>query len=379
MVKSKKSKQKILLIGAVVLLFVSVLSFNTFVKGATFFYGLFFNKNIELKQEKNGNINILLMGIGGGTHDGPNLTDTIIVASINQKENKVNLLSIPRDLWIPDLKSKINQAYDDGQKKKDKGILLSKAVVQKVTGIQLDYAVVLDFSGFVKLVDYLYGIDVDVKNVLDDYRYPIEGKENEACGHNDEDIKKFVATVAAEKDIWDFFSCRYKHLHVDSGKVHMDGITALEYVRSRHGEGSEGTDFARSQRQQAVIHGIRAKVFSLGIILNPVKVIGVINILKQNINTDISTPEYDDFIKLARKMGDAKIESTVIDTGNEEENRYGLLINPAISEEYKSQWVLIPRIGNGNFSEIKDYAACLKKGNICSVSEVGIEEEKKVN
>lgn len=377
MVKSKKSKQKIVLVGIIALLFVGILSFNTLSKGASFFYGLFFNKNIELKQEKNGNINILLMGIGGGTHDGPNLTDTIIVLSINQERDQVNLISIPRDLWIPDLKSKINQAYDDGQEKNNKGILLSRAVTQKVTGLQIDYVVVLDFSGFVKLVDYLHGIDINVKNTLDDYRYPIEGKEDDACGHDEEEITQFVATNTAEQDLWDFFSCRYKHLHIDSGMVHMDGITALEYVRSRHGRGSEGTDFARSQRQQLVIHGIREKTFSLGIILNPVKILGIVNILKQNINTDIDVSEYDDFIKLAKKMGNAKLASIIIDTGNGGDNRYGLLMNPPISEEYRLQWVLIPRQGNGDFSEIKEYIACINKGDACAVLKDGIAKEEK--
>jgi anionic cell wall polymer biosynthesis LytR-Cps2A-Psr (LCP) family protein len=67
----------------------------------------------SLKQSDN-RINILLLGIGGGTHDGPNLTDTIMLASIDFKADKVTLVSIPRDLWLPDTNQKINAAYAIG-------------------------------------------------------------------------------------------------------------------------------------------------------------------------------------------------------------------------------------------------------------------------
>ena len=67
-------------------------------------------------------------------------------------------------------------------------------------------------------------------------------------------------------------------------------------------------------------------------------------------------------------MKNAKIQSVVIDAGDEETQRPGLLINPPTSSDYNYAWVLIPRIGNGNYSEIQKYIACeISKGN-CSVS-----------
>jgi polyisoprenyl-teichoic acid--peptidoglycan teichoic acid transferase len=80
-------------------------------------FQLVFNNKVEIKKS-DGNINILLLGIGGGTHDGPNLSDTMIFASINQLKNKVVLISLPRDLWSPDLDNKINVAYADGESKR---------------------------------------------------------------------------------------------------------------------------------------------------------------------------------------------------------------------------------------------------------------------
>ena len=56
------------------------------------------NKKIELKKEKQGNINVLVLGRGGGTHEGPDLTDTIILAMVNPTKNEVNMVSLPRDL-----------------------------------------------------------------------------------------------------------------------------------------------------------------------------------------------------------------------------------------------------------------------------------------
>lgn len=351
------------------LLFV-VLSFNFFKIGGPFLYGLLFNKNIELKQEDSGEINLLLLGIGGGKHEGPDLTDTIILASLNPKKNKVSLASIPRDLWIPELKAKINSAYSTGQEKEKKGILLSKAVVEKIMGKNVDYAIVVNFSAFVRLVDLLGGIDVSVKRTLDDSEYPIEGRENDTCGHKEEELVG-LATASSQLEA---FPCRYKRIRFEKGRQHMTGIQALEFVRSRHAFGAEGTDFARSQRQQEVITSVREKTLSLGIILNPVKVLGIINILRQNINTDIDISEYDDFIKLANKMGQAKFTSAIIDTGNEENDNVGLLVNPPVSEDYGFQWVLIPRKGNGDFSEIKDYLACLEENDTCKIDKNGIQK-----
>lgn len=354
---------------AIIVIIFAVLSFNILKLSGPFIYGLLFNKNIELK-ENNGNINILLLGIGGGKHEGPDLTDTIILASLNPSKNVVNLASIPRDLWIPALKAKINSAYSTGQENGNRGILLSKAVVEKVTGKTIDYVIVLDFSGFVKMVDYMGGIDVDVKKVLDDYEYPIEGKENETCGHSEEEL----TTLATASSQLEAFPCRYKQIHFGKGMQQMDGITALEFVRSRHAVGEEGSDFARSERQQAVIHAIREKALSVGIILNPIKILGIVNILQANINTNILPSEYDDFIKLARKMGKAKTTNAVIDTGTEANNFQGLLMNPPMTADFGFQWVLVPRRGAGDYSEIREYLICIEKGNVCSISENGINE-----
>lgn len=360
-------RKKIFIIGFLVLLLLSPFIIKA-VKTLPIFWQYFFNKEIELKKQDS-HFNILLLGVGGGSHEGPNLSDTIIFASINPEKNKVSLVSIPRDLWVPDLNAKVNTAYATGEaKKKGGGLTLAKATIAKVVGQPVDYAVRIDFAGFIKAVDLIGGLDINVERVLDDYAYPVEGKENDSCGHTDEEIESFTATVSAETELSEFFSCRYKHLHFDKGLTHMDGKTALEFVRSRHAVGDEGTDFARSVRQEKVIKAFKDKILSAGTLLNPAKVIGLYNILEKSIDTDIKQEEFDDFIKLADRMKSADIKSTVLDYGDSSAGRAGLLVNPPISEDYRYTWVLIPRIGNGDFSEINKYVECeLSIGN-CSVS-----------
>lgn len=157
----------------------------------------------------------------------------------------------------------------------------------------------------------------------------------------------------------------------------MDGATALQFVRSRHATGDEGTDFARSKRQGELIKAVKDKVISLETLLNPVKIVSLYNVVKDSIDTNIKEDEFDDFIKLAGKMKNATLQNVVLDYGDEGKERPGLLIHPEISDEYNNEWVLIPRVGNGNFSEIQKYVECeIKVGN-CIITSTLIQNRTK--
>jgi LCP family protein required for cell wall assembly len=367
---------KKLLVG---LLLFSLLGLEVLIKAGNvspFLFQILFNKNVELKHANPDSINLLLLGRGGGKHDGPNLTDTMILANVDLKTSQVTLVSIPRDIWVSELSGrnkKINEAFSQGEsKRKGAGLLVSKSVIGKVTGQNVDYAAVIDFAGFVKAVDLMGGIDIEVENTLDDYAYPIEGREDDLCGHSAEEVKDFIssnsASLTAEADQEEYFSCRYEHLHFSKGKTHMNGITALKFVRSRHAKGEEGTDFARSKRQEKVIKAILQKAVSLQILTNPAKVIGLYSTLQSSVQTDIAQNEIDDFVKLAQKIGTSKINSIVIDYGDPATKRAGLLMNPPISQKYNYEWVLIPRLGDGNYTEIHNYIRCeLAEGN-CKIT-----------
>src|SRR3990167_1772618 len=129
----------------------------------------------------NNRVNVLLLGTGGTGHEGPDLTDTMILASLVEDAKDVILISIPRDLWAGNISAKINHAYAYGQEKDGVGLKLSKETIESLLGLPVHYAVRVDFSGFVKAVDLVGGLDVDVESPFNDTRYPIAGKEDDLC------------------------------------------------------------------------------------------------------------------------------------------------------------------------------------------------------
>lgn len=299
-----------------------------------------------------GRTNILILGIGGEGHDGPNLTDTIILASYNQKTQNTNLISIPRDFWVESIQDKINAAYAFGQEKGEGiGIQQASDAVGEILGIPIHYVVRVDFNGFVKAIDELGGIDILVDKTFDDFQYPITGEENNLCGFrientpNDQGIietKYLDATGSVVPAEPDPFTCRYEHLHFDAGLTHMNGTTALKYVRSRKGTNDENSDFARSKRQEKVISAVKDKIFSLEGVFNPAKILSLYNTFSNSIDTNIKTSEFPDFFKLFSNVKTGQISSTVIST----EGDNPLLVNPPITNRYKLKYVLIPSSGS---------------------------------
>ena len=272
-----------------------------------------------------GRVNVLLLGMAGGRHDGATLTDTILVASLHLKTKQLHLISIPRDLWLPALKAKSNASYQQGLKENN-GLNFAKTVMGNIVGLPIHYGLRIDFYGFVEAVDALGGIEVDVERTFDDYNYPITGKETDLCGFREEE-KEFseeeakqlniepgkrkvfispegaVATDSAQEDKGaKYFSCRYEHVHFEKGKSLIDGETTLKFVRSRHGTNGEGSDFARSVRQEKVIQAIRSKVLSLETLTNPQKLGDLLNILGKSIDTDISIKDGVEFFKLIKDL-----------------------------------------------------------------------------
>lgn len=312
-----------------------------FVLGPVNIFSVVFPKNSTLKNNA-GRTNILLLGIGGTGHDGPNLTDAIIVLSVAISSSAVGsgsgspviLISIPRDIYLDSLGDKINSAYQTGV---DKGVgtTLTKGVVSQVTGLPVHYAIVADFSAFDDVIDILGGIDINVEHTLDDGGYPIEGKENDTCGYPAEEVatRSAAITVSPASEIA-AFPCRYEHIHFDPGLQHMDGTTALKFVRSRHAEGDEGTDFARSRRQQLALKAIQNKVLSSQTLLSPQTILGIYSQLKSHVSSDMSSAETSQLVNLALQYKDSKIKTVTFET---------LLENPPV--DYRG-WILLPKGGS---------------------------------
>ena len=275
----------------------------------------------KIKSNEN-RTNILIMGQAGSDHEGSDLTDTMILISVSLTSPKITMISIPRDLWIPEIRTKINSAYHYG------GIALAKESTQRVLGIPIHYGVLLNFSGFKDIVNVLGGITVNVQTEFTDPLYPINGKENDLCD--------------GDKSL----SCRYQTLHFNSGSQIMDGDTALKFVRSRHAEGIEGTDIAREARQQKVISAIESKIIDPKVLLNPNKSLKIWNVVMGSIETDINM---ESGATVARYMYKSiRIVKKYLIPEN-------LLINPPISAKYDKQYIFIPKIGNGNWKEVHDW------------------------
>ncbi len=381
--KTRRIIGKLVPIVLVIAVLISLAVFLATLSGSTSVVSYIFSPS-NLKSSNN-RINILLLGIAGGTHDGSSLTDTIMVASYDLKSNQVYLFSVPRDLWLPPLKSKANAVYEIGLSQKN-GLGLAKVIMGNVLGLPIHYSLRVDFRGFVQAIDAIDGIDVSVDKSFDDYLYPIQGKENDMCGNieeerdfNEEEAKKLniepgkrkilittngqIATDSASEDKGiKYYSCRYEHISFEKGQMHMSGAVALAFVRSRHGTNGEGSDFARSKRQQRVLEAIRNKILSVETLTNPQKIADLIKALGKSVDTDISAKDALEFYKLSKKL--SQTHSFILDDSpkvNLPNNRKSLLIHPQASE-YGGAYVLISQ--DDDFSIIQGYVRKILTGEI---------------
>lgn len=184
--------------------------------------------------------NILLTGHGGAGHSGGGLMDSIIVVNVNVTDKKASLISFPRDFWFSGHKINSDPSLKDA--------------LTGVTGLPISNSISIDFGSFIKMIDSIGGVTVDVKKAYTDNFYPIKGKENEMCGMSNEQIAEVHAKYTGfelEKQ----FTCRYETISYNVGLHDMTGEEALKYVRSRHG----GNDFERSKHQFEVLKAILQK------------------------------------------------------------------------------------------------------------------------
>lgn len=349
------------------------------------------NREPEIEQT-NGRVNILVLGTGGGTHDGPNLTDTIIVASIDVKSGDTVMFSLPRDVYSEKSQAKINAIYALA-KPEEKRLATTMDELGGYLGLPIHYGLRVDFSGFTKAVDTVGGISVNVENSFDDYKYPILEKEHDSCGY-DESYETVLVTpnpsseaqasptvrpkttptrvstpsslpgssaspttrqrlvytdLVTGKKIYEEevsdtnnpYSCRYEHIHFAQGQTMMDGITALKFVRSRHGTNGEGSDFARSKRQQAVVLSFREALIARETLFDLSKLSSLYETFGDTIDTNIAVNQFDDFYQLYKRIKSAQIRTVALTDGGDQGE--AAFYHPTDLESYDGQWVLMPR------------------------------------
>ncbi|MBI2989850.1 MAG: LCP family protein [Candidatus Magasanikbacteria bacterium] len=280
-------------------------------------YFVFKKGNETLEGQKDDQINILLLGMGGPGHDGPFLSDTIIIASLKPSSKQIALVSVPRDLGvnIPGYGfTKINHANAYGEnQKKDWGGAYAAEIIADTLDIEIPYYVRIDFKAFEEIIDEIDGVTVEVERSFTDALYPAPDDE-------------------------------YQTLYFKSGVQTMNGSTALKFARSRHGNNGEGSDFARAKRQQKILLALKEKLLSFGTLANPVRIKRVMDSLERHVTTNMEFPEILSFIKLAREFNTKNITSLVLDNSE----------NGFLRESISLEGVYLLEPKTGSFEQIHE-------------------------
>jgi len=264
--------------------------------------------------------NVLLLGQRGeGDPFGGLLTDAMMIISLNRKTEKVVLISLPRDLYVPlpdsRKRDKLNAVYAWGYEREGPGLGISyaKDTISRITGLYIENAAVINFEAFEQLVNAIGGIDVYLENEF------IEDKQW-WCDESGENCRAFV---------------------VPAGENTLDGETTLFYIRSRF----SSSDFDRARRQQQVFLAIKKKVMSLGFLANPLNISKLLDILGENVRTDIDLNEIKELLSY--------LDNHEIDTNNFtnfvfDNSQDGYLYSRFINGQY----ILLPR--SGDFDEVRE-------------------------
>lgn len=280
-----------------------------------------------LKGEGDGRVNILVLGKGGPGHDGADLTDTLVIASIDPIQKEASLLSIPRDLFIevPDLGGmKVNSIYATAKQQalaggqtpqsgvEAAGLDAVQKALEESMGIPIHYYAMVDFAAFRQAIDTVGGVSVDVPEQLYD---PTVAWENGG------------SPVIASK-----------------GHHKLSGQKALLYARSRHG--SERGDFDRNQRQRQIILALKDRVLSLGTFGNPLKISQLADAFGSHAQTNLSINELTRLYELAQGIDSSRVASIGL---ADPPNDY------VTTDFVAGQSVVVPRAGLYDFSEIHHF------------------------
>lgn len=276
---------------------------------------LVLHKEANLSGAKEDRINVLILGQGGPGHDGPYLTDTILIVSVKPSTHEVALVSIPRDLAvnIPGQGiRKINYANSLGESK-DPGFgpAFTAKVLHDTFDLDIHYYIRVDFKAFTEIIDAVGGVNINVERSFVDTQYPAQNEE-------------------------------YQTVSFTAGEQLMKSDAALKYARSRHGNNGEGSDFARGYRQQKILLALKDKVLSFETLSNPAKINAILTSLEAHIATNLEFVDIISMLKLAKETKINKLVTLTLDN-----SEAGYLKN---GTSYEGAFILEPK--TGNFDEI---------------------------
>ncbi len=301
--KQRIIKRIIIFIVAAVVAVLLFLGIKAFINLNNVFDGSFFGllQKQRLKEDENGRSNFLIFGTEAEGHPGANLTDSIMVLSVNQTNKDAYMVSIPRDLWVDYGKAclsgyqgKINEVYmcgsDDGKDERQGAAALRKKVGE-VLGLDIQYHIHLNFAAVEEIVDAVGGVTVTI-----------------------ESNPKGMGILDRNFDWVCNYQCHF--VKYDDGQtVHLDGQHALALARARNAQGGYGLaggNFDREKNQQKIIKALREKALSVGTLTNLGKVTSLMDALGSNLKTSIDKKEIQTLMALASGMDDSAIKSLIL-------------------------------------------------------------------
>lgn len=293
-------------------------------------------KNQPLKQDSNGRSNVLILGTSEDdpNHDGANLTDSMMVVSVDQTNKNVYMFSVPRDLYvkfgvgcISGYSGKINSYFscvNEGTKPEDEQDRLVKTqkLIGDIFGIDIQYGAHVNHTVIKQAVDAVGGVDVDVEG------------SNGASGVLDRNFD---------------WRCNYKCYLVkyDNGVHHLDGEHAL-YLSQARGDvaptyGLANSNFDREVNQQKILIALKDKAMSTGTLTNVGAVNGLIDALGDNLRTNIQTSEIRTIMQVASEIKTSDIH-TISLVGDDP---------VVVTDNIDGASVVAPSAGTYDYSQIK--------------------------
>jgi LCP family protein required for cell wall assembly len=227
-------------------------------------------------------VNILVLGIDkrddepiAGTR-----SDTMMVVSIDPVSKSAALVSLPRDMWVNIPGCTARQGCSGGQQRINVAHAIGGPDMARQTltadfGVPINFYARVDFRGFEQVIDMAGGVTIDVDWPVKDDEYPTP-------------------------------DYGYQRIYFAPGPQLMDGATALQYARSRHGM----SDFARAARQQKVIVSMRNRALQLNMLARAPELVGV---AQKSLSTDLSPVQMLSLAKLISQIDRDRIVNLVID------------------------------------------------------------------
>ena len=266
-------------------------------------------------------VNILVLGIDQreGMSD-PARTDTMLLFTLDRQTKTAGMLSINRDLWVKipggQREGKINTAHFLGEVERvpGGGPALAMQTVQAALDVPVQYYIRLNFSAFEQLIDLIGGIELVVEETIDDPDYPDVG-------------------------------FGYEPFHIDAGRQHLDGRTALKYARTR---ATPGSDLDRVKRQQQVILAVRDKLLKEKRLPQLITQIGsLLTVYSGSIQTNLTPGQLQELIEFAAGIDRDQIHAVTFDEQVIEEfftpdGQDAIALKPGAAQHIRNQLYHLP-------------------------------------